>query len=81
MGGLARKWSNELSLSRGAKDVGIKTSSKKNWLMTGLAKTGKHGVKEADIKGPGTKPYTKQVVPLDTIKKKDMKDLKVKKLH
>jgi len=63
------------------KDAGIKPASKKNWLMTGLAKTGKHGVKESDIKGSGTKPYTKQVVPLDTIKKKDMKDLKVKKLH
>ena len=63
------------------KDVGIKQSAKKKWFMTGQAKTGKHGVKVSDIKGSGTKPYTKQVVPLDNIKKKDMKDVKVKRFH
>lgn len=70
MGGLARKWSNELSLSRGVKDVGIKPSSKKNYLMIGEMKVGKHGVKEADTKGTGTKPYTKHVVPPEQLERK-----------
>jgi hypothetical protein len=63
------------------KDVGIKPESKKKYLATGEFKPGKNGVKEADIKGARTKPNTKQYKVLDTIKSKDIKIDKVKKLE
>ena len=65
------------------KDVGIKPDSKKKWLATGEVKTGKHGVKESDIKGKGlgTKPGAHQYKMLDTRRSKDIKIDNVKRLQ
>jgi len=63
------------------KDMGIKPNFKKECLFTRKFKPGKNGVKEADIKGAGTKPNTKQYKVLDTVKRKGIKIDKVKKLH
>jgi hypothetical protein len=62
------------------KDVGIKPESKKKYLVTGKFNPGKHGVKEGDIKGAGTKPNTKQYKILDARQSKDIEVDKIKRL-